>query len=389
MTDPQPESRAPAVLQVLPAMVTGGVERGTIDVAAALTAAGWRAVVVSHGGPLVRELLRAGAEHVEMDVHRKSPLALRANIGRLATLIADRRIDIVHARSRAPAWSAMYAARRAGVPFMTTFHGNYGAGNALKRLYNSVMARGDRVIAISDFIRDQLVGRYQVDPARIRTIPRGIDCRAFDPQAVKPERVIELARRWRLPDGLPIVMLPGRLTRWKGQLVLVDALARLARKDVACIMVGDDQGRTAYREELEKKIVDAGLGDRVHLVGNCADMPAAYMLADVVVSASTEAEAFGRVGVEAQAMGRPVIATDHGGSRETVLPGETGWLVPPGDPAALADALAIALALSPDDRRRLGAAARDNVLHHFTRETMCADTLAVYAELLDARAAAR
>ncbi|MBM3486588.1 MAG: glycosyltransferase family 4 protein [Alphaproteobacteria bacterium] len=387
MTATEAETRPPVVLQVLPALVTGGVERGTVDVAQALAAAGWRAIVVSHDGPMVHDLVRAGATHIEMDVHRKDPLSIHANARRLARLIEAEHVDIVHARSRAPAWSAWRAARRTRRPFVTTFHGNYSAESAIKRWYNRVMTKGDRVIAISSFIHDQVVARYGIDPSRVVTIPRGIDLRAFDARNVSAERVIKLARAWRLPDGAPVVMLPGRLTRWKGQLVLVEAMARIVRRDAVCVLVGDDQGRTEYREALERSIVAQGLGARVSLVGNCTDMPAAYMLADVVVSASVEAEAFGRVAVEAQAMGRPVIATDHGGSRETILGGETGWLVPPGDAAALAGALDQALALSTNDRVRLALVARAHVEANFTRERMCAETLAVYESLLPAASA--
>ena len=194
--------------------------------------------------------------------------------------------------------------------------------------------------------------------------------------------MIQLSQQWRLPDGLPVVLLPGRLTRWKGQTVLIEALARLQRDDFVALLVGDEQGRHGYRDELMELIQKRGLGAVVRLVGECRDMPAAYMLADVVVSASTDPEAFGRVAAEAQAMGRPVIATDHGGARETVLPGETGWLVPPGDAGALAGALAEALALEAPTRAAVAEVARAHILANFTVERMCEATLGVYAEIL-------
>jgi glycosyltransferase involved in cell wall biosynthesis len=203
---------------------------------------------------------------------------------------------------------------------------------------------------------------------------------------VGPSRLVQLMQAWRLVDGMPVVMLPGRLTRWKGQSVLIEALARLGRKDIRCVLVGSDQGRGGYRRELEELIVARGLGGVVHIVDHCSDMPAAYMLADVVVSASTDAEAFGRVAVEAQAMGRPVIASDHGGSRETVIEGATGWLTPPRDPAALAAALAAALELDAAAREELAAMAIAHARANFSKDAMCARTLAVYDELA-ARAA--
>ncbi len=381
-----PGTRPPAVLQVLPALVTGGVERSTIDVAKALVQAGWTAYVTSSGGPMLRELERAGAIHFTLPMQSKNPFVQRANVDRLLDLIDRHGIDIVHARSRAPAWSARAAARRRALPFVTTFHGTYSAGNPLKRYYNSIMAKGDRVIANSQFIAEHVKRIYGVSDGRLVTIPRGLDLARFDPARVSAERMADLTAQWRLPDGVPVILLPGRLTRWKGQGVLIDAVAKLAeslgRTNLMCLLVGDDQGRDDYRAELEAQVDRRKLQGVVRIVGHCRDMPAAYMLADVVVSASTDPEAFGRVAAEAQAMGRPVIATDHGGAKETVLPGVTGWLIPPSDPAALALALRQALTIDPVRRQELAVAARTHIAETYTVERMCAATLNVYTELL-------
>lgn len=373
----------PVILQILPRLVTGGVERGTIDVALALEQAGWLPLVASHGGPMAHELERAGIEHITLPLQSKNPVVIGRNIGRLERLIAERGVDLVHARSRAPAWSAYVAADRAGVPFVTTFHGTYNLGPfAMKRAYNAVMTRGDRVIAISRFIAEHIVANYGLPPEHIRIIPRGIDLSRFDPATVHPNRMISLAQQWRLPDGMPVIMLPGRLTRWKGQTVLIEALKRLGRRDVRCLLVGSDQGRVKYRSELNTLVRQSGLTDVVHVVEHCRDMSAAYMLTDVVVSASTDPEAFGRVAVEAQAMGRPVVASRHGGACETVLEGETGWLVPPNDPDALAAAINTVLAIGPAERAALARRQIEHVRANFSKERMCAATLAVYTELL-------
>jgi glycosyltransferase involved in cell wall biosynthesis len=388
LNDPYPEeqvaaaSRPATILQVVPALVTGGVERGTVDVAAAIVQGGGNALVASAGGPMVHELERAGARHFALPLDKKTPWAIRRNASLLAGLIATEHVDIVHARSRAPAWSALMAARRTGRPFVTTFHGVYNFSGRLKHWYNSVMARGDRIIATSDFIARHIIENYGVDPARIRLIHRGVDVHLLDPRAVKPDRVVALARDWRVPDGVPVIMLPGRVTRWKGHGVLLQALARLGRRDLLCLIVGPEDSKDRYRRELESLVESLGLAGLVRFVGICRDMPSAYMLADVVVSASTDAEGFGRIAAEASAMGRPVVATDHGGARETVVPGETGWLVPPGDDAALAAALGEALGLHSSEREALSLRAQAHIRASFTKDRMCAATLALYAEIL-------
>lgn len=380
-SDPESPARR-TLLQVVPSLVTGGVERGAVDVAAAAAAAGYRSIVASAGGPMVRELLRHGAEHIDRPLTSKNPLTLRRNADWLAQLIRDEGVDLVHARSRAPAWSAYWATQRTGTPFVTTFHGTYSLGAPGKKSYNSVMTRGDRVIAISGFIADHIQAHYEIDPTRLRTIPRGIDAALYDSDAVSAERVIRLAERWRLPDGMPVVLLPGRLTRWKGQLLLLKALTAVECGPVRCLLVGSSQGREAYRREIEATADKLGVAGMVHVIEDCDDMPAAYKLADVVVSASTDPEAFGRVAVEGQAMGRPVIAPRHGGAVDQVEEGRTGWLFNPGDPYDLALKIDLALKLSPEQRAAMHAAGVEAARTRFTKERMCADTLAIYDELL-------
>ena len=378
--------RKTTVLQVLPALVTGGVERGAVDIAAALVAAGWNAIVASAGGPMVRELERAGAKHITLPLASKNPFVIRANIDRLAALIRSFDVDIVHARSRAPAWSARYAANRTGRHFVTTFHNAYGTGSFLKQRYNSVMATGERVIAISQFVAQHAHSVYGVPAERLRVIPRGVDLARFDPDKVRPDRLIPLIKTWRLPDGVPIVLLPGRLTRWKGQLVFIEAIAKLRRSDVHAVILGNGKGR--YRRELEEAVKRSGAGASFRFVEDCADITAAYMLADLVVSASTSPEGFGRVIVEAQAMGRPVIATAHGGALETIVPGETGWLVPPSDSDALAEAIGEALDQDHESRMQMSRRQIEHVRTHFSNSLMAARTLSVYAELVSHDAAA-
>jgi glycosyltransferase involved in cell wall biosynthesis len=380
--DESPDEPYPVVLQVLPALGGGGVERGTVEITEAIARGGGKPLVASAGGLLAAAVERAGGRNITLRLDSKSPWRIWRNASLLERLIRRERVDIVHARSRAPAWSAYLAARRAGVPFITTYHGAYNEDLPGKRRYNSVMARGARVIVASRYVAELVCSQHGVDPSRIRLIYRGVDPAVFDPESVSGERIAKLVRAWRLPDEHAIVVLPARLTRWKGQAVLIEALARMRSRDVCAVLVGADQGRTRYAAELSALAERLGVAARVRMVGHCEDMAAALRLADVVVNASTEPEAFGRVVIEAQAMARPVIAAAHGGAAETVTNGETGWLMPPGDPAALADALDGVLGLPAEERDAIGAAARASVQAHYTVRAMQDATLAVYAEVL-------
>lgn len=364
----------PTILQVLPALHAGGVERGTLEIAQAVVQAGGRALVASAGGRLVPALEALGARHFTLPLDHKP--GLWRNGAALARLVEEQGVAILHARSRAPAWSAWRAARLTGARLVTTWHGTYNENFPGKRLYNSVMARGERVIAISDFIRDHILARHPGAAPRIRTIPRGVDAALFDPDAVAATRIARLRQGWGLAPDAIAVLLPGRLTRWKGQTVLIEALGRLPEPPTA-VLLGD--GRHAYMAELRE--LAAARGVPLVLAGHTEDMPAALLAADLVIHASTDAEAFGRVVIEAQAMRRPVIAADLGGPRETVTPGRTGWLSPPGDPVALAEILAAVLAMEPAARAAVGLAARQDVLARFTTAAMQAATLDVYREL--------
>lgn len=382
------EAQKPAILQIVPKLETGGAERSTIDMAAAIVAAGHAALVVSEGGRMVEELQASGGEHIAMRAASKSPLRILANARRLARLVRARNVKLIHARSRAPAWSGLIAARMTGIPFVATHHGLYGARGALKRWYNSVMVRGAAVIATSETTAAHIRREYGSHACRIVVIPRGIDTAVFDPAGVPPERIAALRSVWGAMDEDVVVLLPGRLTRMKGQLVLVAAMRRMKESGTLdglfAVFAGDAQGRDAYAAEVAAAIAEAGLSQRIAIAGHVADMAAAYLASDVALSASIYAESFGRVPVEAGAMGRPVIATGHGGALETVAPGETGLLTPPGDAGALAAALEHVLSLGESGRRAMGAAGRAHVLGRYTRESMCAATIALYREILGA-----
>ncbi|QQR68463.1 MAG: glycosyltransferase family 4 protein [Alphaproteobacteria bacterium] len=375
-------NRPMTVLQVLPALNIGGVERTTFEVAKGLVAAGHRAFVASKGGAMVAALESSGARHVTGPFHSKNPALILANAARLVRLVRREGVQIIHARSRAPAWSAWIAARVTGARFVTTFHASYSFSGPIKQFYNAVMARGDRVVAISGYVADHVRRHYDVPESVLRLISPGVDLESFDPAKISMERRAALAAKWNLHPGWPVILFPGRLSPVKGQAKALEALACMSGAGVQLVLLGPDQGRGSYRLELERMVQNLGLADRVRMPGPCADMPTAYSLADVVVCPSRAPEGLGRVSIEAQAMGVPVVAAKTGGLPETVIPGTTGWLVSPDDEDAIARAIEEALCMSPPRRESLAEAARAHVMRDFDEQRMVRDTLSLYAEVL-------
>jgi glycosyltransferase involved in cell wall biosynthesis len=379
------------LLQVVPELETGGAEQSTLDLARAVVQAGGRAIVASRGGRMTPRLEAVGGELARIPANSKNPFVIWANGRRLAKLIRREKVSLVHARSRAPAFSAFWAARATGVPFVATYHGIYTAKGRLKRWYNAIMTRGPLVIANSQFTRAHVIAEHGLAPERVVAIPRGVDLVRFDPEAVRPERVEALRRAWGVTADAPRtkILLAGRLTRGKGHLTIVAAAAKLAaqgRRDFLILFAGDDQGRVDYRHELIAAIAAAGLQDAVRIVGHCDDMPAACLLADLAILPTTGAEAFGRTAVEPQAMGRPVIVSAHGGVMETVVDGVTGWLAAPGDVDAWAGALARAIDAGPTGRARMGEAAMVRARSLYRVDAMCEATLEAYERVLEGRA---
>jgi glycosyltransferase involved in cell wall biosynthesis len=370
------------ILQVIPELDAGGAERTTIEVAEAIVAAGGRALVASRGGRLEDELKAVGGELLRLDAKTKNPMTIWTNAGRLAQAVKAEEIDVIHARSRAPAWSAKWAAERTCIPFVTTYHGTYSARSSLKRRYNAVMAAGQIVIANSHFIAAHVRTEHGVGEDRLRVIPRGVDLAVLDPAKVEPEAVGVLRALWGAEGVDKVILLPARLTRWKGQAFFIEALGGFEEKDrCRLVCLGDAQGRDAYVEELKDKAKAASV--RLSIPGHARDMKTAYAAADVVVCPSLEPEAFGRTAAEAQAMGAPVIASAHGGACEVVAPGATGWLAAPGDPQAWRAALAEALGQSAQARQVMATAARQRITEQFSTAALQSATLRVYRELIE------
>ncbi|WP_208976221.1 glycosyltransferase family 4 protein [Polycladidibacter stylochi] len=388
----KPDEQTQTIMQVIPDLQTGGAERTTLDVAEAIIAKGWRSLVVSQGGRMVAELCQMGATHVELPVKSKKPWVIYQNIARLQKLVERYNVQLIHARSRAPAWSAYYAAKRCQLPFVTTYHGIYKETNWFKARYNSVMTKADCAIANSKYTQSLMWQRNPSCQNRTTVIYRGSDLQAFQESAVSEERRQKLRTAWGLSGGEHIVLTIARITGWKGHKTIIQAAKLLKERglnQLTFVFAGDTQGREEYKAELEQLIAANGLTGAVKLVGHCHDVPAALSLAEYSVVASTEPEAFGRAAVEAQAAGVPVIVSNIGAVPETVLVPpvvtdslRTGWHFEAGNAEDLAQKLALVNALPTIERQGLVKRAREHVTGAFSKQQMCDKTIAVYEELL-------
>ena len=382
----QSKKISPVVLQVLPELETGGVETGTIEIACELQKRGIKNFVASQGGRMVHELEKAGIPHLTLPLKSKNIFTMRHNAEKLAQYIKENGINIVHARSRAPAWSAYWAAKAANVHYMTTFHGTYGLGPCgIKKLYNRVMTYGEKIIAISNHIKNHILQNYKADEKNIRLIHRCADIEKFAPAAVTPERMINKIKEYHIAEDKPVLLLPGRITHWKGQHLLLKALHLMKNKDYYCIITGDAQGRDKYLNSLKELARKYKLENRVGFFGRYSDVPALMMVSDVILSTAIEPEAFGRISVEGQAMGKIVVASDIGGSLDTIQDGITGKFFKSGDSQSLADALDWALTLNDKEKQKISAAAIKNVREHFTKQIMCDKTIDVYREVVNGK----
>jgi len=386
------------VLQVLPALNDGGVEKSAVEMAVALKNAGGRPLVASAGGKRVKNLQLHDIVHIDVPLDRKNPAAVLWCAFRLVGIIRKEGVDLVHARSRAPAWAAWLACRLTGVAFVATFHGTYGLkGGWLKRLYNSVMLRGPYVIANSRFIAAHIVENYGYDPAHIVVASRGIDPAVWDTARFDAKDIQRVRAEWDVPKSVPVVMMVGRITRWKGHILLLHAMAELKDMDWRLVLVGAAGAREQdYAEDLKRLADSLGIGDRVVWAGSRDDVPLLLAAADVAVSASVRPEAFGRAAIEAMAMGKPVVATALGGSLETIIDGETGWLVRPASapdtaqehagfglftPQAVAEKLRGALR-KPKVLVSMAAKARKRVLDNYTVDLCCQREMEAYRLVL-------
>jgi glycosyltransferase involved in cell wall biosynthesis len=380
------------LLQIIPDLRRETADRMVLEIANALTKAGGKALVASEGGPMVSELQANGGIWIPFPTRTKNPLAMALNIRRLAHLIEAEEVDIVHARSRAPAWVAFGAANLMKTPFVTSFHEGREKTGVLNLRYNSVMARGDSIIADSYYAAGQIAKLYPQAKGQVSIIPPGADLKLFSSYGFNPARVESLRRQWNVTPDERIVLLPGRFRNGEGQRLLIEAARQLLADgltDVKFILSGDNDGRGACTREIRKLIENLHLQKFIFRTPTPSDLPAALLAAAIVVLPATHLEAAGRTAIEAQAMGTPVIVSNLGTLPESILAppavdarARTGWCVPPNDAIALASAIATALGLGASAKEAMSGRARAHVERHFNHAQACAETLKLYKELL-------
>jgi len=378
------------VLQVIPKLGYGGAETGCYDLAHFLSENNCRSYLITSGGPLLKYIKKDKVKLFKLPVHSKNPLLMILNSIFITFIILFFNISIVHARSRALAWSCLLATKLTRRKFVTTFHGTYNFNNSLKKFYNSVMVRSDLVIAGSNFIFSHICENYEKyldnKKRKLLVIFRGINSEYFDKDNVSNIKLQKQIKEWQIDKNKFIILLPGRLTNWKGQIVFIEALNILNQqtyvKPFSSIILGSDQDRKIYYKKLISLVEKYRLTQIIKFVSFCKEMPLAYKLADVVVSASIEPEAFGRVSVEAQSMEKPIIASDIGGSKETILKDKSGSFFKSGDPISLVEKLREILSFDDSTLKLMGIEGRKNVLKKFDVEKMCNSTIAEYKKLI-------
>jgi len=379
------------VLQVIPELGYGGAETGCYDLAHFLAEKGCKSFLVTSGGKLLKYVRKDKVKVILLPVHSKNPLLILSNFIVISILIIFFKIDIVHARSRAPAWSCWLSCLVTNRKFVTTYHGTYSFSGSIKKFYNSIMLRSKLIIAGSNFIFSHINDNYQkflnYKEKKLMVIFRGINIDYFNPENVSAKDVEKLKIKWKIDESKNIILLPGRLTRWKGQEVFIKALSILKKdfekENFQAIILGSDQGRNVYSKKLLVLAEKYQIKKSILFIQNCQNMPVAYKLSNIIVSASIEPEAFGRVSVEAQAMEKPIVASNLGGSRETVINKKTGYLFKHDDPEELATILKDIMEQNQEVLQLMGREGRKNVIKRFNVEKMCQSTFTEYQKLLN------
>ena len=377
------------IIQILPSLDTsgGGVERGTLDVARETVEKGYKSIIVSSGGNMSEKLKHKGVLHYEMPLNKKSLISYIKVKKKIRILIEEMKPDIVHVRSRWPAFCVNNIVKDLNIPLVTTYHGTYsGNKNFIKRKYNSLMTQGDRIISISEFITNHIKFFFPQCKNKIRLINRGIDTNYYDVKSVTQFRKEKLIKELGIDEKHHVILLPGRITQWKGHEVAIKSAEIISREkpelNFLMLFVGSEQNKNNYLKRLKSYVKNRGINNKILFAGNKNDMPSVYSISDLIISTSIEPEAFGRVSAEASAMSKPIIATNHGGSKNIIINNFTGWLIKENDPRILADSIIQVLNKKQNEKDIIGLNARKRIIEKFSLQQMLDKTLSLYQEII-------
>ena len=376
------------ILQIIPNMEIGGAERTVLEITSFLKDTEFSSLVLTSGGKLIGELEKENIEVIKLKIDKKNPYSIIKNFFLFIKIFREKKIDLVHVRSRAPAWSAIFAAKKIGIPVLTTWHGHVSNSSFIKKIYNSIMLKGDAVIANSAYTAERISKIYNIDLNKIDIISRGVNVESFEGSKFSNTEISNMKKIWSVDDNKVIILFPARLTRWKGHLVTIEAINLLKKEkffdQVIFLFAGEKAGAENYIKKLNSIITKFKLQENIKLVERIENMPLAYHASDVVLSPSIEPEPFGRIPIEAQAAGKTIIASDHGAVKDTIKNGDnfTGFKVKPNDPQALSIAIKQSIIMDKKDLTKMHERAISNVKNNFSLENMCKKTLEVYKRLL-------
>ena len=377
------------ILQIIPSMEIGGAERTVLEITAFLKNTNYTSLVLTSGGKLIKDLEKLNIEVVQYPIDKKNPLLIIKNIIELKKLFIEKNIDLIHVRSRAPAWSAIFAARSLKIPIVTTWHGHVSNSSWFKKKYNSIMHKGNALIANSNYTAENINKIYKIDKDKIDIIPRGVNTENFKASNFSDEEKINIKKEWKVFDQNKIILLlPARLTRWKGHEVVIKAIGLLKKeeffKNIICLFAGNQKGSERYIQNLKETIASLSLDDKIKLIGQVENMPLAYQASNIILSPSIQPEPFGRIPIEAQASGKIIISSNAGAVKETIKSGQdsTGFKVKPNNSEELAHQIKLVIKMKDEDLQEIKKRAILNVKNNFSLETMCKKTLEVYNRLL-------
>ena len=377
------------ILQIIPSMEIGGAERTVLEITAFLKNTNYTSLVLTSGGKLIKDLEKLNIEVVRYPIDKKNPLLIIKNIIELKKLFIEKNINLIHVRSRAPAWSAIFAARSLKIPIVTTWHGHVSNSSWFKKKYNSIMHKGNALIANSNYTAENINKIYKIDKDKIDIIPRGVNTEKFKASNFSDEEKINIKKEWKVFDQNKIILLlPARLTRWKGHEVVIKAIGLLKNeeffKNIVCLFAGNQKGSERYIQNLKETIASLSLDDKIKLIGQVENMPLAYQVSNIILSPSIQPEPFGRIPIEAQASGKIIISSNAGAVKETIKSGQdsTGFKVKPNNSEELAHQIKLVIKMKDEDLQEIKERAILNVKNNFSLETMCKKTLEVYNRLL-------